>query len=130
MQTWLLRTIKVSKAIFKKLILGLKRPVSLITDLYLSNLTENEGKVRVFFEKWASKEKDYYLIVGRFVPENNYETIIQEFMKSKTRRDLLIICNHEGNPYLKSSSRKQALTVILALSLSVRSMIRICSNNP
>ena len=76
------------------------------TDLYLSNLTENEGKVRVFFEKWASKEKDYYLIVGRFVPENNYETIIQEFMKSKTQRDLLIICNHEGNPYFEELKKK------------------------
>ncbi|MBP2621874.1 beta 1-4 rhamnosyltransferase Cps2T [Streptococcus panodentis] len=71
------------------------------TDLYLSNLTENEGKVRVFFEKWDSKEKGYYLIVGRFVPENNYETIIREFMKSQTQRDLLIICNHEGNPYFE-----------------------------
>ena len=76
------------------------------TDLYLSNLTENEGKVRVFFEKWASKEKDYYLIVGRFVPENNYENIIQEFMKSKTQRDLLIICNHEGNPYFEELKQK------------------------
>ena len=76
------------------------------TDLYLSNLTENEGKVRVFFEKWTSKEKDYYLIVGRFVPENNYETIIQEFMKSKTQRDLLIICNHEGNPYFEELKQK------------------------
>ena len=69
-------------------------------------MTENEGKVRVFFEKWASKEKDYYLVVGRFVPENNYETIIQEFMKSKIQRDLLIICNHEGNPYFEELKQK------------------------
>ncbi len=33
------------------------------------------------------REKEYYLIVGRFVPENNYEAIIREFMKSKTQRD-------------------------------------------
>lgn len=71
------------------------------TDLYLSKLTENEGKVRVFFEKWQSREKDYYLVVGRFVPENNYETIIREFMKSKTQRGLLLICNHEGNAYFE-----------------------------
>ena len=76
------------------------------TDLYLSKLTKNEGKVRVFFEKWASGEKDYYLVVGRFVPENNYETIIREFMKSKTQRDLIIICNHEGNPYFEELKQK------------------------
>lgn len=33
----------------------------------------------------------YYLVVGRFVPENNYETMIREFMRSKSSRKLLII---------------------------------------
>ena len=33
----------------------------------------------------------YYLIVGRFVPENNYETIVREFMQSETRKSLAII---------------------------------------
>lgn len=71
------------------------------TDLELSSLTENSQLVREFFGKWQSREKGYYLIVGRFVPENNYETAIREFMVSKTKRDLIIICNHEGNPYFE-----------------------------
>jgi rhamnosyltransferase len=29
--------------------------------------------------------------VGRFVPENNFETMIREFMASKRRKDLAII---------------------------------------
>jgi rhamnosyltransferase len=29
--------------------------------------------------------------VGRFVPENNFETMIREFMASKSRKDLAII---------------------------------------
>ena len=41
------------------------------------------------------------MILGRFVPENNYETAICEFMASSTKRDLVIICNHEGNPYFE-----------------------------
>ncbi len=42
-------------------------------------------------------EKDgYYLVVGRFVPENNYETIIREFMKSNTLRKLVLITNADG----------------------------------
>lgn len=71
------------------------------TDLALSDLTENSPSVRDFFGKWQSKEKEYYLIVGRFVPENNYEMAIREFMKSDTERDLLIICNNEGNSYFE-----------------------------
>lgn len=39
------------------------------------------------------KENGYYLVVGRFVPENNYETMIVEFMKSNTKHDFAIITN-------------------------------------
>ncbi|MCY7144414.1 glycosyl transferase, partial [Streptococcus gordonii] len=45
---------------------------------------------------------------GRFVPENNYETIIREFMSSDTKRDLVIICNHEGNSYFNELREKTA----------------------
>ena len=76
------------------------------TDLRLSSLTSQDEKVRHFFDTWASKEKNYYLIVGRFVPENNYESIIREFMKSQTQRDLLIICNHQGNAYFEELRQK------------------------
>ncbi|BAM23309.1 beta 1-4 rhamnosyltransferase Cps2T [Streptococcus intermedius] len=76
------------------------------TDLNLSSLTDQTTKVRDFFNQWQSKEKNYYLIVGRFVPENNYESIICEFMKSQTQRDLLIVCNHQGNAYFEELRQK------------------------
>lgn len=49
------------------------------------------------YTKWLrSKDlrpKDYYLAVGRFVPENNYETMVREFMKSKSTHDFVLITN-------------------------------------
>ena len=69
------------------------------TDLSKTTLTAEDDFVRDWYQKWQTQEKEYYLILGRFVPENNYETAIREFMKSSTERDLIIICNHEGNPY-------------------------------
>lgn len=52
------------------------------------------------YDKWLSKKDlrrgEYYLIVGRFVPENNYETMIKEYMKSKTTKDFAIITNSNG----------------------------------
>ncbi len=48
---------------------------------------------------WQVSAKGYYLMVSRFVPENNYEIMIREFMKSDTQKDLIIICNHEGNTF-------------------------------
>lgn len=69
------------------------------TDLSPTSLASQDRKVRELYQKWQTQEKRYYLILGRFVPENNYETAIREFMSSSTKRDLIIICNHEGNPY-------------------------------
>lgn len=69
------------------------------TDLSKTTLTAEDDSVRDWYQKWQTQEKGYYLILGRFVPENNYEKAIREFMKSSTERNLVIICNHEGNPY-------------------------------
>lgn len=54
-------------------------------------------------DSWC-KEHDvtagsYYLIVGRFVPENNYETVIREFMSSDTDKKLVLITNVEKNKF-------------------------------
>lgn len=52
---------------------------------------------------WLSKKgiskNGYYLIVGRFVPDNNYELMIREFMNSSTKKDLVIISNYEKNKF-------------------------------
>lgn len=71
------------------------------TDLTPTKLTAESAEVRHFFDKWNIQEKGYYLILGRFVPENNYAAAIREFMDSKTKCDLVIICNQEGSPYFK-----------------------------
>lgn len=59
-----------------------------------------------WYQKFDISENNYYLIVGRFVPENNYETMITEFMKSNTKRDLVIITNVEKNKFYVELSKK------------------------
>lgn len=54
-----------------------------------------------WLNKWNLKNRSFYLIVGRFVAENNYELIIREFMKSSTSKNLVIITNYEKNDYFK-----------------------------
>lgn len=47
------------------------------------------------YTNWLSEhnlsDSNFYTVVGRCVPENNFETIIKEFMLSKTKKDLAII---------------------------------------
>ena len=69
------------------------------TDLEKSQLQCNNKDVRDWFELKEVKENDYYLVVGRFVPENNYETMIREFMKSNSKKDFVLITNVEHNKF-------------------------------
>lgn len=56
-----------------------------------SKLTDESEELVNWYKENDIKKKEYYLVVGRFVPENNYETIIREFMKSDSKKDLVII---------------------------------------
>lgn len=58
-----------------------------------STLSDNDKTLLDWYEQKDLKPKSYYLVVGRFVPENNYEIMIREFMKSKSERDFALITN-------------------------------------
>lgn len=61
-----------------------------------STLSDDDEKVVDLYKRFNIIPKNYYLIVGRFVPENNFERMIREFMKSKTKKDLVIVTGYEG----------------------------------
>lgn len=58
-----------------------------------SKLADDDPKLLDWYREKGLAPKSYYLVVGRFVPENNYETMIREFMKSNSKRDFALICN-------------------------------------
>lgn len=71
-------------------------------DTTKSSLKNNSKVLNDWYKKFDIKSNEYYLIVGRFVPENNYETVIKEFMKSKSKKDLVIVTNVEKNKFYGS----------------------------
>ena len=58
-----------------------------------SKLMDDDPKVTAWYKEKGLSPRSYYLVVGRFVPENNYETMIREFMKSHSKRDFALITN-------------------------------------
>lgn len=42
-------------------------------------------------EKWSLESRGYFLIVGRLVPDNNADLIIEGFLKSNSQRKLVIV---------------------------------------
>ena len=69
------------------------------TDTTKSKLTNVDEKVRSWYFEKGVNENNYYLVVGRFVPENNYEAMIREFIKSKSKKDFVLITNVEQNKF-------------------------------
>lgn len=81
---------------------------------YGAYVKENVSKTSDKFDEWARKNSiskdNYYLMVGRFVPENNYEVVIREFIKSSTNKELIIITteNEKFMEYLQQKLNYKA----------------------
>lgn len=58
-----------------------------------SKLADDDKKLLDWYAQKGLSPLGYYLVVGRFVPENNYETMIREFMLSHSQKDFAIITN-------------------------------------
>ena len=71
------------------------------SDMTKSNLRDDDRMVKKWFSDHSVISGEYYLIVGRFVPENSYEIIIREFLKTDTRKSLIIIANQNEKLYSK-----------------------------
>ena len=41
--------------------------------------------------KWHLKQRDYYLVIGRLIPDNNANLIIGGFIKSNSKRKLVVV---------------------------------------
>lgn len=60
-------------------------------DMTPSKLADDNPTLVNWYKEKGLKEKEYHLVVGRFVPENSFEIIIREFMASHSKKDLAII---------------------------------------
>ncbi|EOL44071.1 beta 1-4 rhamnosyltransferase Cps2T [Enterococcus phoeniculicola] len=76
------------------------------TDLENSKYTRDTSEVKKWFAAKEISEQNYYLVVGRFVPENNYETMIREFMKSSSTKDFVLITNVEHNKFYEKLKKE------------------------
>lgn len=73
--------------------------ISYGTDISKTKYQNGTDIVRKWYQEKNIKENDYFLVVGRFVPENNYEVMISEFMKSDVKKDFVLITNVEENKF-------------------------------
>lgn len=70
-----------------------------------SLLSDDDPKYLNWLADHNLVDRQFYLSVGRFVPENNFEIMIREFIKSKTTKDFAIITTENGT-YAKALEQK------------------------
>ena len=68
-------------------------------DITPSCLSDDSEQFASWLKEKGLSASEYYLVVGRFVPENNVETIIREFMQSGTSKKLALIMTENEKLY-------------------------------
>lgn len=63
------------------------------SDTVPSVLADDDPKFMSWLKEKGLRAGEYYLVVGRFVPENNYETMIREFLRSHSKKEFALITN-------------------------------------
>lgn len=66
-------------------------------DVAPSTLADDDARFTGWLAEHGLEPGGYYLVVGRFVPENNIRTILREFMASHTTRNLALVTNAGGS---------------------------------
>jgi rhamnosyltransferase len=61
------------------------------SDTVRSKLNDEDADYREWLAARNLKPGEYYLVVGRFVPENNFRTMIKEFLNCDSTKTLAII---------------------------------------
>lgn len=75
-------------------------------DTTLSTLADDDSTLLDYYKQHDISAHQYYLAVGRFVPENNFEIMLREFMKTKTTKDFVLITNVENNGFYNDLKEK------------------------
>lgn len=60
-------------------------------DVESSTLADDDPKFTSWMQEHGLEKNSYYMCCGRFVPENSFEIMIREFMRSNSPRDFAII---------------------------------------
>ena len=79
--------------------------ISYGADIEPSELGDEDPKFTNWMESKGLTPHEYYMCCGRFVPENSFEIMIREFMKSNSKRDFAIITTGDDKFYNKLNSK-------------------------
>lgn len=97
-----------------------------------SEYADDDVRFTEWLAEYDTKPSEYYLVVGRFVQENNFDIIIREFLKSSSDKKLIIITTRNDNLLNEIDSRYHFLEgdrVIVADSVYDKQLLKKIREN-
>lgn len=90
-----------------------------------------ESKKKLVLNKYKLKAKEYYLIVGRLIPDNNSELIIKGFLNSNSSKKIVIVGDVPYNDYFSKrvkrlNSEKVIFTGYIKDQINLSSLYKDC----
>lgn len=79
--------------------------ISYGSDTKPSTLADDDPKIIDWLKEKGLEPHEYYMCCGRFVPENSFEVMIREFMKSHSKKNFAIITT-QNNKFLEELDQK------------------------
>ena len=74
--------------------------------------TMKESNQMSILEKFHLKKNEYYLIVGRLIPDNNSKLIIESFLKSNSKKTMVIVGDVPYNDNYANDIKKLTKKVV------------------
>ncbi len=71
---------------------------------YGANIRKSESSELI--NKWNLNQRQYYLIVGRLIPDNNADLIIKGFIKSNSKKKLVVVGDVPYKDFYASNLKK------------------------
>ena len=87
------------------------------SDIRPSELSDDDYRLKNWLELVGVQKGQYFLVVGRFVEENNFDIIIREFMNSNTSKKLVLLTTFNKKLKLKFKKKldyKKDSRIVLA----------------
>ena len=93
--------------------------------------TMKESNQMSILEKFQLKKNEYYLIVGRLIPDNNSKLIIESFLKSNSKKTIVIVGDvpyndNYANDIKKLTSKKVVFTGYVRDQVDLTTLYKNC----
>jgi glycosyltransferase involved in cell wall biosynthesis len=87
---------------------------------------ENSGETSEIINKFKLKKLNYFLIVGRLIPDNNWDILVEGFKLSETTKKLVIVGDNPFKNKFQSKLEKDRISQNIIFTGLIKNQSELC----